>query len=131
MIARAAWTSGAKPAWTIAGVMSPTPEWRCSVLYQGKEPLAEGPRVLDRAEPIREAGPILEGLEVGLGYCAAEAKARMSEGGKGAQVAQPLRTLDKVAAYVGMSGRTLEKSIAVVEAAKADPEQAHLDELRG
>jgi len=29
---------------------------------------------------------------------------------------------DKVAAYVGMSGRTLEKAIAVVEAAEAHPQ---------
>ena len=40
---------------------------------------------------------------------------------------------DKVAAYVGMSGRTLEKAIAVVEAAEAHPQsrwQAPASSLR-
>jgi N6-adenosine-specific RNA methylase IME4 len=32
------------------------------------------------------------------------------------------KTRDKVAAYVGMSGRTLDKAVAVVEAADAEPE---------
>jgi N6-adenosine-specific RNA methylase IME4 len=32
------------------------------------------------------------------------------------------KTRDKVAAYVGMSGRTLDKAVAVVEAAEAEPE---------
>lgn len=41
-----------------------------------EEPLAEGPRVLDRAEQIREAGPVLEGLEVGLGIRIVVARVR-------------------------------------------------------
>ena len=40
----------------------------------------------------------------------------MPEGSKG-------QTRDKVATYVGLSGRTLEKATAVVEAAKQDPER--------
>ena len=36
------------------------------------------------------------------------------------------KTRDKVAAYVGMSGRTLDKAVAVVEAAEGDPEQRDL-----
>ncbi len=33
------------------------------------------------------------------------------------------KTRDKVAAYAGMSGRTLEKAAAVVEAARREPER--------
>jgi len=36
------------------------------------------------------------------------------------------KTRDKVAAYTGMGGRTLDKAIAVVEAAEADPAQQDL-----
>ena len=32
-----------------------------------EEPGAEGPGVLDRTEPLREGGEVLEGLEAGLG----------------------------------------------------------------
>ena len=38
---------------------------------------------------------------------AVQARARMSEGGKGAQVSHPSRVVNAVAAAVGMSGRTL------------------------
>jgi hypothetical protein len=43
----------------------------------------------------------------------------MSEGGKGWKLSTPSQTRDKVAAYVGMGGRTLEKAIAVVEAGRS------------
>lgn len=52
----------------------------------------------------------------------AEARERMSAGGKGAQIARPSRTADRLAAAVGMGARTLEKAVAVVAAADADPE---------
>ena len=29
--------AGAPPKWTMAGVIIPMPEWRCSSLYQGKK----------------------------------------------------------------------------------------------
>lgn len=42
------------PAVTMAGVVP------------GEEVRAEGPRILDRAEPLGKAGPVLERLELGL-----------------------------------------------------------------
>jgi MT-A70 len=51
----------------------------------------------------------------------AAAKQRMSEGGKGAKVSQPSRAVDKIGAFAGISGRTVEKIAAVVAAAEADP----------
>jgi hypothetical protein len=56
----------------------------------------------------------------------AAAKERMKKGGrgkKGAKVSQPLRTTDKIGSFAGVSGRTVEKIAAVVEAAKAEPEK--------
>lgn len=53
----------------------------------------------------------------------AAAKERMSAGGKGAKVSQPSRTMDKVGAFAGISGRTVEKIAAVVEAAEAEPDR--------
>ena len=53
----------------------------------------------------------------------AAAKARMSEGGKGAKVSQPSRATDKIGAFAGVSGRTVEKIAAVVAAAEAEPER--------
>jgi N6-adenosine-specific RNA methylase IME4 len=53
----------------------------------------------------------------------AAAKERMSAGGKGAKVSQPLRTTDKIGAFAGVSGRTVEKIAAVVDAAEAEPER--------
>jgi N6-adenosine-specific RNA methylase IME4 len=56
----------------------------------------------------------------------AAAKARMALGGrgkKGAKVSQPLRATDKIGAYAGVSGRTVEKIAAVVDAAEAEPEK--------
>src|SRR5258708_2763691 len=46
------------------------------------------------------------------------AKKRMSDGGKGAKVSQPSRAAD-----AGVSGRTVEKIKAVVEAAESEPER--------
>jgi ParB/RepB/Spo0J family partition protein len=54
---------------------------------------------------------------------AAAAKERMSEGGKGAKVSQPSRATDKVGAFAGVSGRTVEKIAKVVEAAEREPEK--------
>lgn len=55
------------------------------------------------------------------------AKVRMSDGGKGGKVSQPTqgpeRARDKVAGFAGVSGRTVEKIAAVVEAAERDPEK--------
>jgi ParB/RepB/Spo0J family partition protein len=53
----------------------------------------------------------------------AQAKEHMSAGGKGAKVSQPLRTTDKIGAFAGVSGRTIEKIAAVVAAAEAEPEK--------
>jgi hypothetical protein len=39
----------------------------------------------------------------------AAAKERMSDGGKGAKVSQPSRATDKIGAFAGISGRTVEK----------------------
>jgi ParB/RepB/Spo0J family partition protein len=57
----------------------------------------------------------------------AAAKERMSEGGKGAKISQPSRSTDKIGAFAGVSGRTVEKIAKVVEAAEAEPEKySHL-----
>jgi N6-adenosine-specific RNA methylase IME4 len=53
----------------------------------------------------------------------AAAKKRMSEGGKGAKVSQPSRATDKIGAFAGVSGRTVEKIAAVIEAAESEPER--------
>jgi N6-adenosine-specific RNA methylase IME4 len=53
----------------------------------------------------------------------AAAKDRMREGGKGVKVSQPSRATDKIGAFAGVSGRTIEKIAAVVDAAEADPEK--------
>lgn len=56
----------------------------------------------------------------------AAARKRMTLGGrgkKGAKVSQPLRATDKIGAYAGVSGRTVEKIAAVMDAAKAEPER--------
>src|SRR5258708_1842360 len=55
------------------------------------------------------------------------AKKRMSDGGKGAKVSQPSRAADKIGTFAGVSGRTVEKIKAVVEA--ADPELEGSDKL--
>lgn len=57
------------------------------------------------------------------------AKERQREGGgdqvndRVAKVSQPARTTDKIGAFAGVSGRTVEKIHKVHEAAKADPER--------
>ena len=54
----------------------------------------------------------------------------MSEGGKGAKVSQPSRSTDKIGAFAGVSGRTVEKIAAVVEATDEDPQRfGHLVEI--
>ena len=53
----------------------------------------------------------------------AAAKENQRQGGrgkKGAKVSQPFRAADKIGAFAGVSGRTIEKIAAVVEAAEAD-----------
>ena len=47
----------------------------------------------------------------------------MSAGGKGAKVSQPSRATDKIGAFAGVSGRTVEKIAKVVAAAEAEPER--------
>jgi hypothetical protein len=44
----------------------------------------------------------------------------MSAGGKGAKVSQPLRATDKIGAFAGVSGRTVEKIAAVATEAEPD-----------
>ena len=55
----------------------------------------------------------------------AAAKERMSGGGKGVENFHTLpgKTRDKIGAFAGVSGRTLEKIAAVVAAAEAEPEK--------
>ena len=53
----------------------------------------------------------------------AAAKERMSDGGKGAKVSQPYRATDRLGAFAGVSGRTVEKIAAVCEAAEAEPDK--------
>jgi DNA modification methylase/ParB-like chromosome segregation protein Spo0J len=50
------------------------------------------------------------------------AKGRMRQGGKGAKVSQPSRTTDRIGKFAGISGRTVEKIAAIMDAAEADPE---------
>ena len=45
----------------------PSPLWWCSSLYQAKNALAVRAGGLDRGEPAGEVGPVLQGLELGLG----------------------------------------------------------------
>ena len=54
------------------------------------------------------------------------ARKRMSEAARVGKVSTPSdagKTRDKVGKYVGKSGRTLEKQVAIVEAAEAEPEK--------
>ncbi len=53
----------------------------------------------------------------------AAAKKRMSNGGKGAKVSQPSRTLDRIGSFAGLSGRSLEKIRTIMEAANRDPKR--------
>jgi len=56
----------------------------------------------------------------------AAAKERMTLGGrgkKGRKVSGPFDARDKIGAFAGVSGRTVEKIAAVVEAAEAEPER--------
>jgi N6-adenosine-specific RNA methylase IME4 len=55
----------------------------------------------------------------------AEAKGRMSTGGKGGEIPQPSkgRAADKIGVFVGKDRKTVEKMEAVVAAAEADPER--------
>lgn len=53
----------------------------------------------------------------------AAAKARMAEGGKVGKVSTPSRARDRIGAFAGISGRTVDKIAAVVEAAEAEPER--------
>jgi ParB/RepB/Spo0J family partition protein len=52
-----------------------------------------------------------------------EAKSRMAAGGKGGKVSTPSTTRDKIGAFAGVSGRTVEKIAAVMKAAEAEPER--------
>ena len=62
----------------------------------------------------------------------AAAKEHQTKGGrgkKGAKVSQPIRATDKIGAFAGVSGRTIEKVRDVVDAAEAEPERfGHLVE---
>lgn len=63
----------------------------------------------------------------------AASKERMSEGGQGVETFHTLpgKTRDKIGTFAGVSGRTVEKIAAVVEAAESEPEKfGHLvDEM--
>jgi N6-adenosine-specific RNA methylase IME4/ParB-like chromosome segregation protein Spo0J len=68
----------------------------------------------------------------------AAARSRMSEGGKGSEnfATLPGKTSDKIGAFAGVSGRTVEKIAQVMQAAEAEPEKfghlvAELDRHRG
>lgn len=66
----------------------------------------------------------------------AAAKTRMSDGGKGAKISQPSRATDKIGAFAGVSGRTVEKIRPVCDAASAEPDRyghlvQELDRYRG
>ena len=55
----------------------------------------------------------------------AAAKENQRKGGRGKKVGKvstPLKARDKVAEFTGVSGRTLDKATAVVEAAESDPD---------
>jgi ParB/RepB/Spo0J family partition protein len=62
----------------------------------------------------------------------AAAKEHQRKGGrgkKGAKISQPFRTTDKIGAFAGISGRTVEKIAKVVDAAEAEPQRfGHLIE---
>jgi ParB/RepB/Spo0J family partition protein len=45
------------------------------------------------------------------------ARERMSNGGKGAKVSRPSRALDRIGSFAGLSGRSVEKIAAVMDAA--------------
>ena len=49
--------------------------------------------------------------------------AKRCRGAKVGKVSTPLKTRDKVAEFTGVSGRTLDKATAVVEASETDPEK--------
>jgi ParB/RepB/Spo0J family partition protein len=52
----------------------------------------------------------------------AAARQRMSAGGKGVEISTPSgKTRDKIGAFAGVSGRTVEKIAEIVEAAEAEP----------
>ena len=53
----------------------------------------------------------------------AAAKKRMSNGGKGVKVSQPCRSLDRIGTFAGLSGRSLEKIRAIMEAAHREPKR--------
>ena len=54
----------------------------------------------------------------------AAAKARMSEGARVGKISTPSgKTRDRIGAALGVSGRTLEKYVEIVEAAEADPDR--------
>jgi ParB-like nuclease domain/MT-A70 len=65
-------------------------------------------------DAIRRA---LEPLEL------AESRKRMSNGGKGAKVSQPSRSSDRIGSIAGLSGRSVEKIAAIMEAARRDPKR--------
>ncbi len=53
----------------------------------------------------------------------AAARKRMSEGGKGAKISQPYRSLDRIGSFAGLSGRSVEKIRAIMEAAEREPKR--------
>jgi N6-adenosine-specific RNA methylase IME4 len=53
----------------------------------------------------------------------AAARKRMSNGGKGVKISQPCRTLDRIGSFAGLSGRSVEKIRAIMEAAEREPKR--------
>jgi ParB-like chromosome segregation protein Spo0J len=51
----------------------------------------------------------------------AAAKERMGDGGKGAEISPPSRVTDKIGAFAGVVGRSVEKIAAACAAADAEP----------
>ena len=53
----------------------------------------------------------------------AAARKRMSNDGKGVKISQPCRTLDRIGSFAGLSGRSVEKIRALMEAAEREPKR--------
>jgi hypothetical protein len=47
----------------------------------------------------------------------------MSNGGKDAKISQPCRSLDRIGSVAGLSGRSVEKIRAIMEAAYQEPKR--------
>ena len=53
----------------------------------------------------------------------AESRKRMRDGGKGVKISLPSRTTDRIGAVAGLSGRSVGKIAAIMDAARRDPKR--------